>query len=113
VAVVASFFVERAWCRYACPLGAVIGAVGRLSPVKIERDSTACLACGICTRQCPVGIPVERLTRVDSPECITCLECVGACPSQGGLQLKLALPGVAPRSGLVPAPAESLNGGRS
>lgn len=98
IVLAASFFVERPWCRYACPLGAVIGVVGRVSPLKIERDADACLACNICTRECPMGIPVATLTRVSSPECITCLECVGACPSEGGLDLKLALPGLKPKA---------------
>ena len=108
VTVVASFFVERPWCRYACPLGAIIGTVSRLSPVKIEREAAACLGCDVCTRQCPMGIPVDRLTRVDSPECITCLQCVGACPSEGGLDLKLALPGLRPPSPAVARPVLDL-----
>lgn len=88
----ASFFVERPWCRYACPLGAIVGAVGRISPVAVERQSAACLACGVCNTSCPMGLPVDRLTRVDSPDCIMCLRCVGACPTRGGLNVTLTLP---------------------
>ena len=35
--LVTSFFVERAWCRYACPLGAATGLVSRFSPIRLER----------------------------------------------------------------------------
>ncbi len=96
VAVAASFFVERPWCRYACPLGAVQGILGRIGPLAIERASNACLSCNVCSANCPVNIPVHAVTRVTSPDCIGCLQCVGACPSEGGLGLKLALPGARP-----------------
>jgi polyferredoxin len=96
IVVVASFFVERAWCRYACPLGAIVGALGLVSPMKIEREAAACLACDVCTKDCPTGIAVQRVTRVTSPQCIGCLECVSSCPTSGGLALKLVLPGVSP-----------------
>lgn len=92
--LLASSVVERAWCRYACPLGAIIGLLSRLSPLKIEREASACLACDVCTKACPVGIPVHKMTHVDSPQCIACLECIGACPTKGGLDLRLVLPGV-------------------
>ena len=95
--LLASIVVERAWCRYACPLGAIIGLLSRLSPLKIEREASACLACDVCTKACPVGIPVHTVTHVDSPQCISCLECIGACPTKGGLGLKLVLPGIRKR----------------
>jgi polyferredoxin len=36
ITLVTSFFVERAWCRYACPLGALGGLAAKLSPVYLE-----------------------------------------------------------------------------
>lgn len=92
IVLVASFFVERPWCRYACPLGAIVGSVGKLSPVTVQRESAACLACGVCTTNCPMGLPVDQLTRVDSPDCIMCLRCVGVCPTRDGLNVTLTLP---------------------
>jgi ferredoxin len=91
-----SFVVERPFCRYACPLGATIGLIGKLSPIAIERRGDACIGCNLCTRACPVGIPVERVTRVTDTNCVMCLECVGACPSAPGLNVTLSLPGTRP-----------------
>ncbi|MGE3911192.1 MAG: 4Fe-4S binding protein [Chloroflexota bacterium] len=96
VVLVASFFVERPWCRYACPLGAIVGSVGKLSPLSVQRESAACLACGVCNTNCPMGIPVDHLTRVDNADCIMCLRCVGVCPTREGLNVTLTLPSRVP-----------------
>ncbi len=90
--LVASLFVERPWCRYACPLGAATGLLGRLSPFYLQRESQACKACAICSRACPMGLPVHAAMKITSPDCIGCLECVEACPREGALELKLGLP---------------------
>jgi ferredoxin len=100
----AAFFVERPWCRYACPLGAAAGLVGALSPVRIERSSDACTSCGICTRACPMGLPVATATRITSPDCNACLECIGACPRPGSLDLRVGIPIIPLRPAPVPAP---------
>lgn len=92
VIMIAALFVDRPWCRYACPLGAVAGLVGAVSPVRVERVADACSSCGICTRACPMGLPVATAKRITSPDCNACLECVGACPRPGALELRAGLP---------------------
>jgi polyferredoxin len=87
-----SLFVDRPWCRYACPLGAVNGLVARFSPVRLERTSAACVDCNLCTKSCPMGLPVATATRITSVDCIGCLECVEACPRDGALELRIGLP---------------------
>ena len=92
VVLIAALFVERPWCRYACPLGAATGLVGKLSPFYLKREAAACTACGICTKACPVGLPVHTATTIKHADCMTCLECVGECPRDGALELKLGVP---------------------
>lgn len=92
VLLAASFFIERPWCRYACPLGAANGLVARFSPVRIERLDAACTACGLCTKACPMGIEIATATRITSVDCNACLECVEACPRAGALELRAGLP---------------------
>lgn len=94
VVLVASFFVERPWCKYACPLGATIGLAGKLSLIKVQREAQSCSGCNLCGKKCPMGIPVQTLSRVDSADCNMCLQCVGDCPRQGALELRLTLPGL-------------------
>jgi polyferredoxin len=92
VVLVASLFVERPWCRYACPLGAATGIVGKLSPFYLKRESAACTNCAICTRACPMGLPVHAATTIKQADCVGCLECIGECPREGALELKLGVP---------------------
>ena len=90
--LVLSLALDRPFCRYACPLGAVQGLITKASPVAIERDAATCLGCDICNEACPMHIPVNTRTRVTDAECIGCLRCVAACPSRDALALRVALP---------------------
>lgn len=92
VVLAASLFVERPWCRYACPLGAATGIVSKLSPFYLKREAAACKNCAICTKACPMGLPVHSATTIRSADCIGCLECVDECPREGALELKLGVP---------------------
>ena len=92
VLVVASFFVERPWCRYACPLGAIGGLLSWASPVYIKREGEHCNGCAVCDKACPMGIDVHKAGTIKSPQCIGCLECMEVCPSHGALELKVGLP---------------------
>ena len=92
VTLIASFFIERPWCRYACPLGAASGLLGKLSPVYLKREESACTSCKICTKSCPMGLEVHNATTIKSVDCVSCLVCVDACPRNGALEVKLGLP---------------------
>jgi polyferredoxin len=97
--LVGSLFVERPWCRYACPLGAASGLLGKLSPVFLKREAAACTNCKICTNACPMGLQVHSATSITSVDCMSCLECVGACPREGALEVKFGLPLVSKSGG--------------
>ncbi len=92
VLLVTAFFVERPWCRYACPLGAVSGLVAAFSPVYLKREESACISCKICSRTCPMGLKVDTADTIKSVDCIGCLECVSECPRNGALEVKVGLP---------------------
>lgn len=87
----ASIPIKNAFCRYLCPYGALLGLVSMLSPLKVTRDSAACVSCGVCNQFCPSYLPVMSKKRIHSPECIGCWRCVSNCRAQGAL--KMALPG--------------------
>lgn len=92
--VVGSLFIERFWCRYACPLGGFLGLFNKLAPVKLRRAEPTCTGCSLCSRKCPMGIDVSEATVVSDTSCIRCLECVDSCPKQETLDLKVGKKGV-------------------
>ena len=87
-----SMLVERAWCRYLCPLGGVLSILSHVSILRIRRTASACTDCNLCNKPCPVGIDVARAAPVVSADCIGCLECVASCPKAGALAVAAAPP---------------------
>jgi len=87
--VLLSMLIQNFWCRYLCPYGALLGLVSILSPVKIRRDTEACIDCAKCARACPMQLPVDKLVQIRSAECSACLLCVTACPADNALQFAL------------------------
>jgi polyferredoxin len=73
-----------------CPYGALLGLASLLSPLKIRRDTEACIECGKCARACPSNLKVDQLVQIDSVECNGCMECVAACASANALQFAIA-----------------------
>ncbi len=79
VLVVASGFVSRAWCRYICPWGYLMGAIHRISRLRVK-EKTGCTRCGTCDRVCRVE--AIRSGCVDLNSCQLCLSCVDHCPEK-------------------------------
>ena len=106
VTAVLALFVERPFCRYACPLAwvPVQAIVGKASPIAIQRDAATCTGCDLCTRACPMAIPVHTRTRGTDSACIGGLECVAACPSAPALTVTVSLPLPQARPALVAEP---------
>ena len=77
-----SLFVERPWCKYACPYGAVLGISNMFRVFKIRRAESTCKADGACSIMCPMNIPVDTVKTVRNHQCISCLECTSEaiCP---------------------------------
>ncbi len=92
IVLLLSFFIERPWCRYACPLGAFQGLFNWLSIIKIKRKSDTCISCTLCNRNCPMGIDVMGKDAVNDPLCNRCLNCIDSCPKNEALELKLSFP---------------------
>ena len=70
--------IERGWCRYFCPLGALFAPFNKISFLHINVDKEDCIECNACSKTCPMGINVPEMHR--DPECILCGKCVSTCP---------------------------------
>lgn len=81
--VLASLALVLPFCRWLCPLAAVLAPFSRFGLTRIKRESQHCLDCGECNRACPMGIRVDATPEVTAARCIACMECVQACPEQG------------------------------
>lgn len=75
-----SMLVERFFCRYFCPLGAIFTLISRLRLFRIKKPRSNCGSCKLCTRKCSMGIALYQEDRISSGECIDCFSCVEVCP---------------------------------
>ena len=82
VVTVFSLLVERPWCRYLCPYGALLGLFNLIRIFPVRRKASTCIHCQKCDRACPMNIKVSQKKDVRDPRCISCYECVSgnACP---------------------------------
>jgi polyferredoxin len=82
VTLALSIFVERPWCKYACPYGAFLGVFNLFRVFGIKRAESTCKADGACSILCPMNIPVDTMKTVRDHQCISCLECASeaVCP---------------------------------
>lgn len=85
VTLLASLFVERPWCKYACPYGAVLGISNLFRIFSIRRTASTCKLDGACDITCPMNINVSSKSTVRDHQCISCLECTSEahCPVAG------------------------------
>lgn len=74
VGLVAALFIARAWCRYLCPLGALLGIGNKICAVGLTTDNTKCTSCNVCRRHCSMNAMPREVN------CINAYECTLQCP---------------------------------
>jgi len=75
----------RFWCRFLCPLAAIMHIYARFSRFRILADKKKCISCNECTSVCHQGIDVMAFAQkgepMDDPQCVRCSACVETCPT--------------------------------
>ncbi|MBC3889560.1 4Fe-4S dicluster domain-containing protein [Acetobacterium paludosum] len=78
-------FVGRGYCYY-CPLGTVLGLVGKIAGQRINTNLTNCIQCGRCNAACPMSIDIKSSAKkgsdVSELRCVGCGHCVDSCPQK-------------------------------
>jgi len=81
------WFGNRVWCRFFCPLRMYMNIIGKwMSRFRIVPSEDKCIACGQCSRECQMGIPVMDFAKqaktvdLSNSSCIGCGVCVDVCP---------------------------------
>ena len=75
----------RSWCRFACPLAALMHVYARFSRFRIVVEQKKCISCNACTTVCHQGIDVMAFAstgrHLEDPQCVRCSACVQSCPT--------------------------------
>jgi polyferredoxin len=87
--IVLNLFVERPFCKYACPYGAVLGVFNLFRIFSIKRNSASCIDCDLCNKNCPMNIPVATSQTIHNHQCTTCMQCTSEqfCPVKNTVEL--------------------------
>jgi Pyruvate/2-oxoacid:ferredoxin oxidoreductase delta subunit len=83
---------SRVWCRFGCPMAALLGLQQRLfSRFRITTNGGQCISCGNCSTYCEMGIDVrayaQRGANIVRSSCVGCGICSAVCP-RGVLKLE-------------------------
>ncbi|SDS21355.1 4Fe-4S binding protein [Winogradskyella sediminis] len=83
---------NRSWCRFGCPMAAILGFQQRLfSKFRITTNGGQCISCGNCSTYCEMGIDVRAYAQkgenIVRSSCVGCGICSAVCP-RGVLKLE-------------------------
>jgi len=81
---------RRFWCKYLCPLGALLGILSRYALLH-RSVSEGCNSCGVCAHTCQGAANCEGKDLWRKNECLACMNCDDICPNNAvrfGFSLK-------------------------
>ena len=81
--LLANGYRRRFWCRYLCPLGALLGFFAWRPILRRTVDQESCNQCDLCGMRCHGAATATPGDRWKPSECLGCLNCREPCPSEG------------------------------
>jgi len=82
--VVLALGLTRVWCRYLCPLGALLVIGNRISLFRLRRNPSLCANCGKYPRE------GRTYTTPGTADCVICGDCIEGC-ARGAIGFRTAL----------------------
>jgi polyferredoxin len=88
IAILSMTVGRRAFCHTICwmspfmVIGIKIKNVLRYPSLKIKTNSAKCTSCGLCNKNCPMNLNVQKISKtgyVRDVDCILCGKCVDIC----------------------------------
>jgi polyferredoxin len=83
----------RVWCRFFCPMAALLGLIQKFGRFRIRVKKDMCISCGLCSKYCEMGIDVRAYAQEGKSftraSCVGCGLCAEVCP-RGVLRLENA-----------------------
>ncbi len=80
----------RAYCRWFCPTGVILGFFSKFSILGLKINKNRCTSgCNDCEKACPVQVSVLSYDKnITDKACTNCGECIDAC-KEGALKISL------------------------
>jgi polyferredoxin len=84
---------RRGFCNVLCPMAVVMVGGRKIRnlvgwpALQISADSSRCIDCKKCSKECPMGLDVNGMVRnaeMENADCILCASCADVCP-QGAI----------------------------
>ncbi len=72
----------RFWCRFLCPLGALLGICSRTGILKLEKFNDKCTGCSLCEQKCQGAASPGPEKPWEASECLGCFNCYDVCPEE-------------------------------
>ena len=72
-----NFVIPRFYCRFLCPLGALLGVFSRYALWRVSKTKDHCSMCKRCESDCEGAC--EPAERIHSSECVLCMNCLRTC----------------------------------
>jgi polyferredoxin len=90
--IILNLFRGRFWCRYICPLGGMLGIVGKNPVLRLEVNPDKCSHCMKCVAACPTAADPRGQGNWRPSECIYCWKCESDCP-ENAITFQFKAPG--------------------
>lgn len=69
----------RTYCNTICPVGTILGFVSRFSIFRPIIDTSKCVDCGLCARNCKSACIDSKNHKIDYSRCVACMDCISKC----------------------------------